>query len=278
MPLWSSYRFRLQTGVLLLAMGMVAPQLRGQEQDFDVYKLRIDGSWFHSSPSGNFQSSGQRGLGLVDINKDLDFSSFDTFVGKVDWKFTRKNHLYFGASPLTQSNQTVLNRTIVFQGQTFDVGLTTNAELRSNIYALGYQYDIIRRKRGHFGIALQINLLDSQAKISAMAQTAGGTQQVARSASGSLLAPIPVAGPEFRLYLTNSPRLFIQGNVFGMYLFGYGNYVSSAGVIGLTLSKHLSMTGGYQLGSRIEVKTNATDRLGLRLTQVGTIVGLEVSF
>jgi hypothetical protein len=262
----------------LLAVGMATPQLRGQEQDFDVYKLRINGYWFHSNPSGNFQSAGQRGFGLVDINKDLDFSSFDSFVGKVDWKFTRKNHLYFGASPLTQSNQTVLNRTIVFQGQTFDVGLTTKAELRSNVYALGYQYDIIRRRRGHLGVALQINLLDSQAKISAVAQTAGGMQQVARSASASLLAPIPIAGPEFRLYLTNSPRLYVEGNVFGMYLFGYGNYVSSAGVLGLTLSKHLSMKGGYQLGSRLEVKSNTTDRIGLRLTQVGSIVGLELSF
>jgi hypothetical protein len=33
------------------------------------------------------------------------------------------------------------------------------------------------------------------------------------------LPPIPVAGPQFRLYLTDSPRVFVEGNVYGMYLF-----------------------------------------------------------
>jgi hypothetical protein len=63
-----------------------------------------------------------------------------------------------------------------------------------------------------------------------------------------------------------------------MYFFGYGNFVSSGGALGLTLTKHLSLSAGYQLGSRLVVKSNATDRIGLRLTQKGSIVGLQYSF
>jgi len=51
------------------------------------------------------------------------------------------------------------------------------------------------------------------------------------SAEGSLLAPIPVFGPQFRYYLTDSPRLFVEGNLLGMHLFGYGNFVSTADTI-----------------------------------------------
>jgi len=258
---------------------VATPELHAQDEDFDSYKLRIDAFWFRSNPSGSIQSAGQYGFGLVDIDKDLGLDSFSTFAGKMDWKFTRKNHLYFVVIPFDRSRQTVLNRTVVFQGQTFDAGLVTQGNLRANLFAPGYQYDIIRRKRGHLGIAFQINLFDTEANISAAAQvTAGGVQQAARSASGSLLAPIPVAGPEFRVYLTNSPRLFLEGNVYGMYLFGYGNFVSSAGTLGLTLSKNLSVNAGYQLGSRLEVKSNASDRIGINLTQKGAIVGLELSF
>jgi hypothetical protein len=84
--------------------------------------------------------------------------------------------------------------------------------------APGYQYDIIRRKRGHLGIAVQMDLFNSSAKITAAAQvTADGTHQAAVSASKSLLAPIPVAGPQFLYYLTSSPRVFIEGNVYGMF-------------------------------------------------------------
>jgi hypothetical protein len=97
------------------------------------------------------------------------------------------------------------------------------------------------------------------------------------NASGSLLASIPVAGPEFRLYLTNSPRVFIEGNGYGMYFFGYRNFVSTAGALGVTVSKHISLNAGYQLASRLNVN-GSTDRLGLDLKQKGPVVGMEFSF
>ena len=216
--------------------------------------------------------------GFVDFDRDFGFNNYSTFLGKLDWKFTRKNHFYLVAAPFIQSSQVTLSRTIVFRGQTFSVGAVVQGKLSAIVYTPGYQYDIIRGKRGHIGLAAQINLFDSTGTLSAAAQvTSGGTQQAAASAQASLLAPIPVAGPEFRLYLTNSPRLFVEGNVYGMYLFGYGNYVSTAGDLGLSLSRHLSINGGYTLGSRLKVN-DQSNRVGLRLNQKGPLAGLEVSF
>jgi hypothetical protein len=172
----------------------------------------------------------------------------------------------------------VLNRTITFQGQTFTTGLTTNSSLDTLFVAPGYQYDIIRRRRGHLGIALQMDMFNTTGKISAAAQVTGdGVHHNAVSATGSLSAPIPVAGPELRYYVTDSPRVFIQGNVLGMYLFGYGSFVSTTGNIGVTLSKHFSVLAGYQLASHLVVKDD-TDRIGLRFIQRGAVVGLETSF
>jgi hypothetical protein len=180
-------------------------------------------------------------------------------------------------SAFDQSRQTVLHRTIVFRGQTFNVGVITKANLSSPLVAPGYQYDIIRRRRGNLGLAAQFNLFNSSASLFAAAQVNTNNQVV--SAKKSLLAPIPVAGPQFRFYLTNSPRLFVEGNVYGMYLFGYGNFVSTSDNIGVTLTKHPSSNAGYQLGSRLNVNVDAKkDRLGLSLTQKGPIVGAEVSF
>lgn len=252
--------------------------LRAEDpNDYDSYKVKITAFWFYSTPTGNFQGSGQNGL--ISLQKDFGFSNYSTISAKIDWKFTRKNHFYLAVSPFQQERQRVLNRTITYQGQTFDVGLTTNAKLQANFYAPGYQYDIIRRKRGHLGVGIQIDLIDTLAKISAAAQVTGdGVSHQAVSASGSLLAPIPVAGPDYRLYLTKSPRLFIEGNLLGMYLFGYGNFVSTVDDIGVTLTKHLSLNAGYQLGSHLVVNNNNSNRIGIHLTQKGAIVGLEASF
>jgi hypothetical protein len=250
-----------------------------QKEDFDNYHLRIEAGWYYSDPSGNIHGSTTTDKGTaVDLQRDLGFQSYSTVSGKVDWKFTRKNHFYVTVTPFNFSRQKVLDRTFTFQGQTFNAGLTTSSSLDTLFVAPGYQYDIIRRRRGHLGIGIQMDLFNTNAKINAAAQVTGdGVHHSAVSASGSLLAPIPVAGPDFRLYLTNSPRVFIQGNVFGMYLFGYGNFVSTAGNVGITLSKHFSALAGYQLASHLIVN-DATDRIGLRFVQKGAVVGLETSF
>lgn len=273
-----NYR-RALSAVVLLACFSAIPYLHAQEnqdEDFDAYKLRVDAGWYYSNPTGTLH--GANDSDTIDLNKDLGFQSYSTFNGRLDWKFTRKNHLYVGVIPLHASRQTVLNRTFTFRGQTFDTGLIANSSLDTLGVAPGYKYDIFRRKRWHLGIGVQIDLFDTDAKISAAAQTTGnGVHHAAVSASSSLFAGIPVAGPDFRFYLTNSPKLFVEANVYGMYLFGYGNFVSSAGDVGYNFSKHFAAVAGYQLGSDLNVNSTS-DRLGLGLTQKGAVVGVQASF
>lgn len=264
--------------VAFLLLSAVPSTLLAQEhEDFDQYKLKLTGDWFYSNPSGRLQ--GQAENAPIDIQKDLGFDSYSTFVAKADWKFTRKNHLYVSFSRLNSSNQMVLERTIVFNDQTFEAGLETQSSLDVVFASPGYQYDIIRRKRGHLGLGVQFNLMNTSAKISAQAQVtgSGGTQASAISARGSIFAPIPVAGPQFRFYLTNSPRLFVDGDIYGMYLFGYGNFLSTNDYVGISIAKHLALTAGYQLASRLVVTPQA-NRIGLHMTQQGAIVGLEFPF
>ncbi len=122
-----------------------------------------------------------------------------------------------------------------------------------------------------------MDLFNTNAKINATGTVNGVA--VTSSASGSLLAPIPVAGPQFRIYLTDSPRVYIDGDVYGMYFFGYGNFVSTTDALGVMLTKHVSLSLGYQLGSRLIVNNDAsTNRLGVHLTQQGAIAGLQYTF
>jgi hypothetical protein len=268
--------WQVSSVAVLLLLGLPLALRAQQYEDFDEYKLRLDAFWFYSNPSGTIQ--GQGDTVPIDLVKDLNFNTYSTFTGKVDWKFTRKNHFYVTISPFYTSRQTTLSETITFRGQTIHVGAITQSDLHAFLVAPGYQYDIIRRKRGHLGLGVQFDLFDSTAKISAAAQVTGdGFHQSAVSASSSLLAPIPVAGPQFRLYLTNSPRVFVEGNLYGMYFFGYGSFVSTADSLGITLTKHISVNAGYQLGSRLIVN-NKSDRLGIHLTQKGAIAGMEFSF
>ena len=269
-------RAGLRLTAMLIVMTAAVPLLQAQtDTDFDVYKVRIDGFWFYSNPTGTLQDATSGNI--ISLHKDLAFSSYSTFTGKLDWKFTRKNHLYLVGASFDQSRQTVLQRTIMFHGQTFNVGVLTRANLSAPMIAPGYQYDIFRRRRWHLGLGVQFNLFNSSASLFAAAQVNTNNQVI--SAKKSLLVPIPVAGPQARFYLTNSPRVFVEGNLYGMYFFGYGNFVSTSDNVGITLTRHLSVNAGYQLGSRLNVNVDSKkDRLGLSLTQKGPIVGAEVSF
>jgi len=272
---------RLTFGLLVLCVIAFVPKLSAQStEEFDSYKIRLEGGWMYSTPTGSLQGSATTDIGSIDLEKDLHFQPYSTFFGKLDWKFTHKNHFYVFGTRLTSSQETVLGRTITFDGQTFVAGLTTQSTLDSPVYGIGYQYDIIRRRRGHLGLGVQVNVFDTSASIRAAAQiTADGVHHAAISASDSLVAPIPVAGPEFRWYLTDSPRLFVRGQVYGMYFFGYGNYVSAAGELGYSINGHLNIKAGYQLGNRLVVnRDTSTNRIGLNLTEKGPIVGLEVHF
>jgi hypothetical protein len=276
---WVRRLTRLTSSLVLLLAVVVVPKLPGQGADeFDSYHVKLQGAWVYSTPTGTLQGSADSGT--VNLVRDLNFNSYSTFFGKLDWKFTHKNHIYVFGTRLQSANQAVLTRTITFDGKTFEAGLTIHSSLDSPALGLGYQYDIIRRKRGHLGLGVQFNVFNSTASISAAAQvTSDGVYHAAVSATRSLLAPIPVAGPEFRYYLLDSPRLFVQGQVYGMYFFGYGNYVSASGTLGVRVVKHLDVIGGYQLGSRLVVnRETSTNRIGLNLTEKGPTAGLEFSF
>src|SRR5579862_6872732 len=216
-------RFQLRGVVALasLVLALAVTNVKAQQsEEFDNYKLKIDAAWFYSNPTGTVKAQGDSEP--IDFHRDLDFGSYSTFAGKIDWKFTHKNHFYVVIMPLWSSKTTTLSRDIVWDGNPIHVGSVVQSELHSVEVAPGYQYDIIRRRRGHLGVAVQIDLFNTTAKISAVAQA--NNQQAGASASASLLAPIPVAGPDFRFYFTK--RISLAGNVMGMYLFGYGNFIS----------------------------------------------------
>ena len=114
-------------------------------------RCKFNAFWFYAQPTGTFSGTGGNGIFRFSERCVVPVL-LNVFTGGVDWKFTRKNHLLFTATPFDHSKSFVASRTIIFQGQTFDAGLSAIANLKVNAYAPGYQYDIIRRKRGHLGI------------------------------------------------------------------------------------------------------------------------------
>jgi len=263
--------------ILLIALVCLAalPLVQAQDAgDLDNQKWRVEGNWWFTHPSGYFGVNGSNNY--VNFNRDFGFGNTSTFSGRIDYRFRHKHHLLFNVTPIYESRSATLNRTIMFEGETFEVGAQASASLRTLNFAPGYEYDIIRRDHGFLGLELDVNLVDQRASLSAAA-FAGGSG-VAVSGSKSIFAPLPAVGPVFRWYpLHNSNRLSVDGSVRGMPFFGYGNFLSAQGGLNVGLTKGLMFRAGYQMGSRLSIH-GTSDQIAVQVTHTGPTAGLEYSW
>jgi hypothetical protein len=260
--------------LFILFVAFSGPSLFGQEKDYDpeAYKLRIDGQFWYAHPTASV--SGSSAQVPISFDKTFGFTDYSTFNADIDWHFARKHHLFFVVSPNETSRTAVLQQNVTFKDKTFLAGTSATGKLRNYAFAPGYRYDIIHRPSGHLGILLQINFLDIKASITGTVLQPG--QATVGTATGSLFVPLPVGGPDVRYYFLKN-RLFVDGNVKGMYFFGYGNFVSTAGKVGFNFGRHVSVVGGYALGSHLAIH-GTNSRLDVRQTQRGPTGGLEFNF
>jgi hypothetical protein len=265
----------IRGAIAIVLLSLVAClSLFGQESlsDPEGYKLKLQGQFWYADPTATIKGSSAQAP--ISFDKTFGFDNYSTFVANIDWHFARKHHLFLGISPNQTTRTAVLQQNITFRDKTFLAGSSATGELRNYAFAPGYRYDIIHRPRGHLGILIEINLLDIKASITGTVLQPG--QATVGTASGSIFVPLPVGGPDVRYYFLKN-RLFVDGNVKGMYFFGYGNFVSSAGKVGFNFGPHVSAVGGYQLGSHLAIH-GTSSRLDVRQTQRGPTAGLEFNF
>jgi hypothetical protein len=90
----------LNIALLLVIINVIIPAIalgQGREEDADQYDVRLSGFWLYSYPTVTVEAAGHNGF--LNFNPDFAFSQYSTFLGKADWKFTRRNHLYLSAAP-----------------------------------------------------------------------------------------------------------------------------------------------------------------------------------
>jgi hypothetical protein len=154
------------------AVMTLAPTQAKADDEFDNAKWKLQLNGWISAPSGYFNGADHNGY--FDLERDFGFGNYATFNGKLDWRFKRKHHLLFGATPALSSRTTTLTRTIVWQGQTYDVGARVEANIESLILTPGYQWDFLRRRSGWLGLLVNCNLAYTQAKLKLAASVSGG--------------------------------------------------------------------------------------------------------
>lgn len=167
----------------------------------ETYHVEVGGFLWSPSPTLLITSES---LGIVGDQIDFveDFGLEDkTFRQlRVALRAGRKHKLRFEYTPMHYEKEAILTRSVVFNGQRFDVSLPVAADIKWNAMRFGYEWDFIYRDRGFAGLLLEAKYTDVEASLE--------NRLVGREFV-SARAPIPAIGFIGRGYVV--PNVSITG-------------------------------------------------------------------
>lgn len=219
-------RIALPLGVFLLSISALAQ---------DDAKLDLTLSYWPVHSSGTIRAGGTS----VDLRSDLGVGQYPpTFSGRLDLRLGRRSRVRVEGTPIRLDGDRTLQRTITYQGRTFNFSdhVTSNAAV-DYLYA-GYEFDIISRSAGHLGAEVGGAYFGASGTISS--QTTGIT------ASRSDTLGMPLAGIAFRVFPLRGPvNVEFNGEVKGMDFGDYGHYFQTTANVGVGRG-HVLLEGGYR--------------------------------
>lgn len=175
----------------------------------ETYRVEIGGYLWNPQPTVLITSEA---LGIVGSQIDfvedfqIDRSTFRQL--KVVLRPGRKHKFRFEYTPIKYENdEATLRRTIIFNGQRFDVALPVASSMRWNALRFGYEWDFLYRDRGFLGLLLEAKYTDVEASVE---NVFVGREFV------SARAPIPAIGLIGRVY--PAPNVSITGEFSGFRL------------------------------------------------------------
>jgi hypothetical protein len=176
------------------------------------YHVELGGFYWNPDPTLLVRSEAltEARIGsTIDFVNELGFEQKRFGQIKAVLRPAKKHKFRFEYTPIKYENpNAVLTRDIVFNGQLFRISLPVAAEMHWKAYRFGYEYDLIYRSRGFFGIILEAKYTDVEARLS---QFALGLEEFARAR-----APIPSIGAIGRVYVV--PNISITAEVSGFKL------------------------------------------------------------
>jgi hypothetical protein len=174
----------------------------------ETYHVEVGGYLWSASPTIFITSESLGIIGsTIDFVEDLGIGDKTFTQLKVVLRPGRKHKFRFEYTPINWSEESRLSRSIIFNGQRFDISLPVLAELQWNAMRFSYEWDFVYRDRGFVGLVLDLKYTDVEA---ALENSLIGREFV------SARAPIPAIGLIGRGYV--APNVSITGEFTGFKL------------------------------------------------------------
>ena len=167
----------------------------------ETYHFEVGGGFYSPTPTLFITSEG---LGIpgdeIDFVKEFDLENQTFKQLRLVLRPARKHKLRYEFVPIRYEKQATITRSLVFNGQRFNVSLPVLAELKWNAMRFSYEYDFVYQDRGFFGVVLDLKYTDVEAAL---------TNALIGREFARAQAPIPAIGGTGRFYVV--PNISVTG-------------------------------------------------------------------
>ncbi len=132
----------------------------------EVYSMELFGGLWNPTPA-IVVSSDAPGMVGTDIDAVSDLGVVQKRHRELrlelrpSWKHKARIHYL----PMEYQADTVLNRTVVLGGVTYDVGTPVTSTVKWRAWRFGYEYDVIYRDRGFVGVIAEVKYTDIETRL-----------------------------------------------------------------------------------------------------------------
>ena len=199
----------------------------------DNYKVELFGGLWEPSYDLTVASNAFGIVGtIIDAKRDLGIASRRFPEFRLRLRPGRKHRIRIDYLPIEYRATTAIKRRIVFRGIAHEPGISISSTLNWKTWRFGYEYDLIHRSRGYFGLIVEAKYTDLEASL----DTSLGHEFV--RARG----PIPAIGAVLKVYPL--PIFSIAGEITA---FGLPDDPGSTGdsILGAFDANRFPYTGTY---------------------------------
>jgi hypothetical protein len=173
-------------------------------------KFHIEAGVGFWSPTADMKVASE-GLGIrgdtIDLKTDLGLTDQRFRTLQLTLRPTRAHKFRLQYIPIKYEQTATVTRTVVFNGQRYNLGIPVNSSLDWKAYRIGYEYDFVLKNQGFAGFIIEAKYTDVNVSLA----TPGIPAQFAHAR-----APIPALGGIGRFYVV--PNISITGEVTGFKL------------------------------------------------------------
>ena len=210
---------------------------RAEAQNDTVGEISV--LYWKPTPELVIATPGAANVGINEIDFVTEFSLEDEWFPEFRGSLGRKHKLRFGYVPIRYEASTTITRAITLEGITFTVGAPATADIKWDLWRVGYEWDFVSMDRGFFGVIADLKYNKVTATIDSPA--------LARASTTEQKAPVPTIGAIGRGYVT--PNVAISAEFTALKIdrdeFNAKFYDFDVNAF-VTFGKHIGAQGGYR--------------------------------